>query len=242
MSGWEKWLWGGLGWSLFGPVGGILGYALGSMNNNTDYGRYSTDVHYPSTRPGDFGVSMLVLLAAVMKADDKLLKSELSFVKEFMLRTFGADHTRDLMILFQDILKQDYPLRDVCAQIKRQMDHPARLEMVHLLFGLAQADEEIHPVEIDVIRTISGYLGVSAADFESIQAMFVSDTKGAYKILEVDDSAGEDDVKKAYRKMANKYHPDKVAHLGEDFGAIAEEKFKSINDAYQTIKDQRGWE
>ena len=242
MAGWEKWLWGGMGWSIFGPIGGILGYALGSMKDNTDYGSYSTSAHYPSTRPGDFGVSMMVLLAAVMKADGKLLKSELNFVKEFMLRTFGTEHARDLMILFQDILKQDYPLRDVCRQIKRQMDHPARLEMVHLLFGLARADQNVHPVEVEVIWAISGYLGISAADFESIKAMFVKDTQAAYTILEVDSDAGHDEVKKAFRKMANKYHPDKVAHLGADFGAIAEEKFKAINDAYQTVKSQRGWE
>ena len=242
MAGWEKWLWGGLGWSLFGPVWGILGYALGSMKDNTDYGAYSRDTYYPQTRAGDFGVSMMVLLAAVMKADDKLLKSELIFVKEFMLRTFGSEHTRDLMILFQDILKQDYPLRDVCMQIKRQMDHPARLEMVHLLFGLAQADRKVDPAEVDVIRTISGYLGISAVDFESIQAMFIKDTQAAYTVLEIDADATQDEAKKAFRKMANKYHPDKVAHLGEDFGAVAEEKFKAINDAYQTVKEQRGWE
>jgi DnaJ like chaperone protein len=176
-----------------------------------------------------------------MKADKKLLKSELDFVKDFLVRTFGQDHGRDLMILFKDILEQEYPLRDVCAQIKRHMDHPARLEMVHLLFGLAQADGHIAESEAEVIKTISGYLGISATDFDSIQAMFVKDTGAAYLILEVDEGAGKDDVKKAFRKMANKYHPDKVAHLGEDFGAIAEEKFKAINDAYQQIKDERGW-
>lgn len=241
MEGWGKWLWGGLGWSLFGPLGGILGFALGSMNDNRSYGRYRDDFSYPQTRAGDFGVSMMVLLAAVMKADKKLLKSELDFVKDFLVRTFGQDHGRDLMILFKDILEQEYPLRDVCAQIKRHMDHPARLEMVHLLFGLAQADGHIADSETEVIKSISGYLGISATDFDSIQAMFVKDTGAPYLILEVDDGAGKDDVKKAFRKMANKYHPDKVAHLGEDFGAIAEEKFKAINDAYQQIKDERGW-
>ena len=241
MAGWEKWLWGGLGWSLFGPLGGIMGFALGSMSDNRSYGSYREDFTYPQTRAGDFGVSMIVLLAAVMKADEKLLKSELIFVKEFLVRTFGAEQGRDLMILFKDILEQEYPLRDVCAQIKRHMDHPARLEMVHLLFGLAQADGHIVESETEVIKKISGYLGISAADYASIQAMFVKDTGAAYLILEVDQGAGEDDVKKAFRKMANKYHPDKVAHLGEDFGAIAEEKFKAINDAYQQIKDERGW-
>ncbi len=242
MAGWEKWLWGGLGWSIFGPLGGIMGFALGSMSDNRSSGYYRKDAHYPRTRPGDFGVSMMVLLAAVMKADEKLLKSELDFVKKFLVQTFGTEHSQDLMVLFKDILDQDYPLRDVCAQIKRHMDHPARLEMVHVLFGLAQADRNIDPSEMEVIGIISGYLGISSADFKSIQAMFMRDSGAPYRVLEVDPEASREEVKKAYRKMANKYHPDKVAHLGEDFGVVAEEKFKSINDAYAHIKEERGWE
>lgn len=242
MASWEKWLWGGLGWSIFGPLGGIVGFALGSMTDNRGSGSYRKNAHYPRTRPGDFGVSMMVLLAAVMRADEKLLKSELEFVKKFLVQTFGADHSQDLMVLFKDILDQEYPLRDVCAQIKRHMDHPARLEMVHVLFGLALADRNIDPSELEVISTISGYLGISSADFDSIQAMFMRDSGAPYRILEVDSEAGQEAVKRAYRKMANKYHPDKVAHLGEDFGVVAEEKFKAINDAYARIKVERGWE
>ena len=59
------------------------------------------------------------------------------------------------------------------------------------------------------------------------------------KILEIDPSCNNDEVKKGYRKMANKYHPDKVSHLGIDLQHIAEEKFKAVNNAYQTIKKER---
>ncbi|UCH09212.1 MAG: TerB family tellurite resistance protein [Fidelibacterota bacterium] len=240
--GWEKWLWGGLGWAMLGPIGGILGFALGAVRDQTkfeDQGR--VEEAYPRTRPGDFGVSLLVLFAAVMRADEKLLKSELDFVKDFFERNFGAKYARERMILFKDILAQDYPLRDVCHQIRRNMDHPSRLELIHLLFGLARADGSITPSEIDAIRKICGYLGVSPADFESIKAMFVKDTTSAYKVLEVDPNADEETVKRAYRRMANKYHPDKVNHLGEDFLVVAEDKFKAINTAYQQIRQERGF-
>ncbi|MCH7851245.1 MAG: TerB family tellurite resistance protein [Candidatus Marinimicrobia bacterium] len=240
MPGWERWLWGGLGWALGGPIGGILGFALGSMANRSPSGAAADQNKYPRTRPGDFGVSLMVLLAAVMRADERLLKSELTYVKQFFVQTFGEEFAQERMILFRDILEQDYPLRDVCRQIKRNMDHPARLEMIHLLFGLAQADGRIDDTEIAVIGRMAGYLGISTDDLGSIQAMFVQNSQGAYHILEVDPQADEKTIKKAYHRMANRYHPDKVNHLGPEFLTLAEEKFKAINEAYQQIRAERG--
>ena len=143
-------------------------------------------------------------------------------------------------MLFKDILEQEYPLRDVCLQIRRNMDHPARLQMIHVLFGLSQADNQIHPKEVDMIRTIAGHLGINQPDFESIKAMFMKVNDAYYTILETVPAASNDEIKKAYRKMATKYHPDKVTHLGEDFQKFAEEKFKKVSEAYQQIKKERG--
>ena len=246
MSLGKKLLWGSLGWVLGGPIGGILGYAAASLyNNEARSGSYNSYFSgnatvYPKTKPGDFMVSMLVLFASVMKADKQLLKSELDFVKQFLKNQFHTDDVQDFMVLLKDILNQEYHLRDVCRQIQRSMDHPSRLELVHVLFGLSQADGHIHPEEIKIIHTIARYMNVSENDFISIQAMFVRDSESDYKILEVSSDATDEEVKKAYRKMANKYHPDKVSHLGDELQKLAEEKFKSVNDAYQTIKKQRG--
>ena len=239
MTNWNKWLWGGLGWAMFGPIGGILGYTMGSSMGGGS--RPASSAGYTQTRGGDFGVSLLVLCGAVMKADDQVLKSELSYVKQFFIQKFGATPAQHLMKLFKDILKQDYPLADVCAQIKRNMDHPSRLELLHFLFGLSQADGHVHPKEVEVINNISRFLGINNADFKSIKAMFFKDTNQAYKILEIDISVTDTEVKKAYRKMATKFHPDKVSHLGEDFQKFAEEKFKKVNDAYQQVKQERGF-
>lgn len=174
-----------------------------------------------------------------MKADKKLLKTELNYVGQFLSQNFGRENAQDLMILFRDILKQDYSLPTVCRQIKRHMDHPSRLQLIHVLFGLSRADGDVHPLEIDAIGKIASYLGVSQTDFESIKAMFASSTTAAYRILDIDPDASPDEIKRAYRKMANKYHPDKVSHLGEDLRRLAEDKFKSINEAYQKITKER---
>ena len=239
-------IWGGLGWAFGGPIGAIVGYTLATMSEGrrgegsaSPSMGWGSPPRYPRTKPGDFAVSLLVLFGYVMKADQQMLKSELDYVKQFLSQNFGVSYAKDLMILFKDILKQDYSLSTVCRQIKSHMDHPSRLEMIHVLFGLSQADNHVHPLEIKVIRKIARYLNISENDFNSIKAMFVPDTSAAYQILNVNSDSTSEDIKRAYRKMANKYHPDKVQHLGDDFQRLAEEKFKAINDAYQKIKKER---
>ena len=241
----RKLLWGSLGWVTLGPIGAILGYAYAQLTEKDSVGSWGTEqpyrsTSYPRTKSGDFIVSLLVLFAKVMKADNRLLKSELDYVKSFLLQQLDRAQVRNFMILFKEILQQDYALKDVCRQIQRSMDHPSRIELIHVLFGLSQADGDIHPEEVRTIHTISRYLNVNEKDFESVKAMFIKDSRSSYTILETQPSATNSEIKRAYRKMANKYHPDKVAHLGDDLRKIAEEKFKAINNAYQTIKKERG--
>tara|TARA_S200000501_G_scaffold148285_1_gene139853 strand:+ start:248 stop:985 length:738 start_codon:yes stop_codon:yes gene_type:complete len=238
----KKLLWGGLGWVVAGPIGAILGYAYGSMSSNTNFQKsYWTGqtIHSSPTKHGDFVISVLVLLAKVMKADGKLLRSELDYVKRFLKTQFGINQTKELMLIFKDILKQDYPLRDVCKQIQRSMDHPSRLELIHILYGLSASDGNVHDKEINLIHTIANYLNINNRDYESIKAIFAKDKGAPFRILEISPSATNNEVKKAYRKMANKYHPDKVAHLGKEMQNIAEEKFKAVSEAYQEIKKSR---
>tara|TARA_Y100001960_G_C14686473_1_gene834056 strand:- start:600 stop:1316 length:717 start_codon:yes stop_codon:yes gene_type:complete len=230
----KKWIWGGLGWALIGPIGGILGFALGSLSQ--DANQYSSG---QQTRGGDFLSAILVLFAAVMKADGVQKKSELDYIKRFLVQQVGLSNTRQLLQIFKNILKQNFSLEEVCLQIKQQMDKPSRLQLIHVLFGLSQADGEVHNEEIKVIKIISSSLGIDDVEYQSIQGMFKEDLESAYKVLGVSLESSNQDIKKAYRKMANKYHPDKIAHLGDDFKDIAQEKFKSVSEAYQKIKKDR---
>jgi len=169
-----------------------------------------------------------------------MLKSELEYVKEFLSAQFNQNQVQDFMILFKDIIKQDYALKDVCRQIVRSMDHPSRLELIHILFGLSKADGNVHKDEVELIQRIAKYLNINKNDFNSIEAMFFRNTLSDYTILEIKPSASDGDLKKAFRKMATKYHPDKVNHLGNDLKKLAEDKFKSVNEAYQNINKERG--
>lgn len=174
-----------------------------------------------------------------MKADGKVVKSELDYVKQFFVRQFGRESAKQALLMLKDILKQEIPVREVCLQIKGNMDYSSRLQLLHLLFNVSLADGVIDPSEIEIVEKISGYLGVATTDFISIKNMFIPETDSSYKILEIVPSASNDEVKKAYRKMAMKYHPDKVNHLGDDFRKTADEKFIKVNEAYDKIKRER---
>ena len=238
VTGWSKWLWGGLGWAVGGPIGAIIGFALGSITEDQSAQPRSLGMGAAST-PGDFGTSLLVLCAALMKADNKLLKSELDYVKQFFVRQFGVESTQQRMLLFREILKQDIPLQPVCDQIRQHLDYSSRLELMHLLFGLAAADGYVNDQELDLLKLIGNYTNIQTNDFLSLQAMFLKDKKAAYQILEISIEVSDEEVKKAYRKMAMKYHPDKVHHLGPEFQKDSQEKFRKINEAYETIKKER---
>ena len=225
-------LWGTLGWAFGGPIGGILGVIFAGSND-------SSYKQIKQSQAGDFMVSLLVLFAKVMKADGKLLKSELDYVKKFLKRNLNQQQSQVFIKMFREMLNQEYSTLEVCRQIQKSMDHPSRLELIHVLFGLSASDGEIHPEEVKVIHTIAGYINISNKDYESIKAIFIKDMDSAYKILEVNSDASDSEVKKAYRKMAVKYHPDKVAHLGKEIQNTAEEKFKAVSDAYTEIKKQR---
>lgn len=239
MASFGKWIGGGLGWALGGPIGGVLGFVFGSIFDSMQSGQFEHKGFTP-TQEGDFKVSLLVMIAAIMKADGRIMKSELEYVKRFLLGQFGEQEA-ELLLLLREILRQDLDVDEICEQIQENMEYPSRLQLVHFLFGVAAADGEPHAAEADLLKRICLHMGIRQKDFDSIKAMFIKDTGSAYRILEISPDASDEEVKKAYRKMALKYHPDKVAHLGEDVQKAAKEKFQQLNQAYNEIKQQRGF-
>ncbi len=248
MAKFGKWIGAGLGAFAGGPIGAIFGFVVGSLfDSSTEALSTGTQTGYSGTRTGYSGrtttggyvMSLLVLVAAVMKADGKVLKSELDYVKKFIVQNFGEASATEAVKMLRELLQQTIPVNEVCRQIKQNMNYSARLQLLHFLFGIAQADGVVDVSEKDLIFRISHEMGLSGKDYESIQAMFVPNTEGDYKILEIEPSATDDELKKAYRRMAMKYHPDKVSHLGNDFQKAANEKFQKVNQAYENIKKER---
>lgn len=250
-----KWIGGALGWAVGGPIGGLLGFAFGAIvddkslsaedrtqqrrayNPRNDQ-RYQSYRHH--TRPGDFASALVVLSAAVMKADGKYMKSELDFIRDFFKRQFGETVAIEQVGVLKELLNKEIPVKDVCEQIRYYMEQPMRLQLLHYLLGIAKADGKVENTEVQLIQRIAAWLGISEKDFESLQAMYYKDASSSYKILEIEETATDDEVKKAYRKMAMKYHPDKVRDLGPEHQKAAQEKFVKVQEAYEHIKSERG--
>jgi len=235
----SKWIGASIGWAFLGPIGGILGLVLGSMFDPVSKKKSSS--FYPRTKSGDFEISLLVLSAVVIKADGIKDKRELDYVRSHFIRMYGRTRANNAFKLFKKLNNlSEIPTRKVCLQIRSMMDHPSRLQLLHFLFGVAQADGIVLESEVIMINKIATYLGINISDFESIKAMFYKDIDSAYRILEIRSTVSDQEIKNAYRRMAKKYHPDKVAHLGVEHQKGAEEKFKKVQEAYILIKKRRG--
>ncbi|MFA6334080.1 MAG: TerB family tellurite resistance protein [Bacteroidales bacterium] len=236
--GYGKWITGAIGWALGGPIGGILGFAVASLFEGID--KHVAGTPYSRTEErNSFLVSLLVMSSSVMKADGRVMKSELDFVKRFIKQNFGEDAATESSRLLRDILKKEVDINAVGAQIQGYMNHDSRLQLLHFLTGIALADGTVSSDELIVLRKIALSLGISQNESESIFAMFDKGVDAAYQVLEIDKSATDEEVKKAYKRLAVKHHPDKVSNLGSDVQKAAEERFKSISEAYEKIKKDR---
>ena len=235
----EKWITGVLGWALFGPIGGILGYYFASrLEKLSETSAQGEQQSRSQGQRNSFLMSLLVLSASVIKADGKTTSQELSTLCSFFARNFGPQAGNEAEDILKGLIDKDFNLYEVCAQIRSCMDYSQRLQLYHYLVGLGACDG-LHPSEIDILETIATYIGLTKSEADSIFARFRPSNDSNYKILEITSDATNEEVKKAYRKMAVKYHPDKVATLGPDVQKAAEEKFKEVLHAYEAICKER---
>lgn len=249
------------GFLLFRNFGGaIFGFFVGTLIDNyqqikqfgqqqgsggSSRGFSSDDIfsfYQQRSSTSDFPTMLIALSAAIMRADGKVLKAELDYVKSFFSQQFGPNFSvSHLQSLKQFINSDDIPLEQICADIRMRTKEEVRVQLLYYLFGIAKADGHVSNTELMLIQRIASLMGVSSPDFESVKNMFYRDVNSDYKVLEIETSVSDDEVKKAYRKMAIKYHPDKVASLGEEFQKGAKEKFQKIQEAYDNIKKSRNF-
>ncbi len=260
----KKWLFGFLGWAIFGPMGALLGFLAGSIfdvfgsgiqigdgsdtytGGGTTYTRRTypgsgstTSEEYRTGQRNSFMMSLLVLATAVIKADGKLSSTELQNVRNFIRTNFGDQAAGEAESIVRQLMAKDINVFQVGAQIRTYMNYSQRLQLFQYLVQLAQCDGMVQS-ELDVLDSIASAIGLSNIDRDSLLNMYRQSADSAYKVLGIEPTATDDEVRKAYKKMALKYHPDKVATLGEDVQKAAEEKFKKVQQAYEQIKKERG--
>lgn len=255
MSKYSKWIYAGIGWAIFGPIGALIGYYIGNNDNDSETSNGPHRGRYHNTGSiKDLHMALMVLLAAVIKADGMVRNTEMAHARKFIENNYDGDKASEMFTLLQDLIYQDIPLADVCVQIKQNTDYDTRYHMFDFLYSLAVSDNELHDNEILVLHHIAVWLGINQQDYSSIYSRYSSAYSGGYqyaggyqsntnrglkrdpyKVLGLDSTATLDEVRKAYRRLAMKYHPDKVAMMDEEIQKNAEKQFREINEAYEEI-------
>ena len=247
-----KWIGGVLGFITGGPLGALAGYALGSLFEHglNEVNRQNTGQQERNSSEGQrnsFMFSLLVLASYIIKADGKVMHSEMELVRRFLRQNFGlgamTQGEQILLKLFEE--QKRVGVLQYRSVIQDSMMYEQRLQLLNFLVMIAQADGQVPAEELTALKEVTYHLGLSADELDQMLnlrsgASSASSLDDAYRVLGISPSATNDEVKSAYRKMALKHHPDKVAALGEDVRRAAEKKFQEINDAKERIFKARG--
>lgn len=229
--------------------GAIMGYLAGyfveelfSKNKSSGSKRRTTYTKSQNITPRDFELNLLSLASMVIKADGKVNQVELDYVRKYFVANYGKDRANATFRTFNDVIKKrEINTARIATFIATKTRYESRLQILHFLFGIANADGHVSNNEAAKIKEISGFFRVHFKDYESIKAMFFKEAGNAYKILEIDKTASDAEIKKAYRSMAKKYHPDKLQHLPDHLQKGAEEKFRAVQEAYEKLQKERGF-
>lgn len=245
-----KWIGGVIGWMAGGPLGALAGFVIGSLFDSTVI---TTNIQAQNNDDPTIGhrnsflFSMLVMASYIIKADGKIMHSEMEFVRRFLRDNFGEQAMNEgnqiLLNLFEQRKRMDavnpnsfkQTIYDCGQQIAANLNYGERLQLLRFLAMIAMSDGNVCSQEIDALKEVATAMNLSANDVDSMLNLGSSNLDAAYKVLEIDPSATDDEVKAAYRALAKKHHPDRVASLGEDIHKAAEEKFRQINEAKDQI-------
>jgi DnaJ like chaperone protein len=260
-----KWIGGIIGFMSGGPLGALAGYALGALfdsaiNSKSEYTQGSGQSGYAQSAYYDplegqrtsFRFALLVMASYIIRADGKIMHSEMEYVRAFLRQNFGEEAEKEgndiLLRLFEQRkeMERNNPnafintIRQCAAQLANALTYEQRLQLLAFLCGIARADGQVSPEEIDALKEVARYMQMQDAEVDSLLNLGGDSLEEAYKVLEISPDATDQEVRTAYRQLALKHHPDRVATLGEDVKKAAEEKFQQINNAKEKIYKARG--
>ena len=257
-----KWIGGILGFMTGGPLGALAGFALGALFDNTtasESANGGTFNNQPENTASDatghrnsFLFSMLVMASYIIRADGRIMHSEMEYVRQFLRSNFGEQAVGEgqqiLLNLFEERKRMDaqnpnafrHTIHECGAQIAANLSHEERLQLLSFLAEIARSDGHVSPEEMEALKEVAVCIGLSAREAESLLNLHGDSLEEAYKVLEVSPNATDQELRAAYRRLALKHHPDRVATLGEDVRKAAEEKFQEINNAKERIWKARG--
>lgn len=208
----------------------------------------------------DFSNALIQIIAAVIKEDKSQTDSELRYVEKALLINFDRTRVETwLKHIKFNISKEELHIVGLCHLIRNNFKTSSKVQLMHLLVGIAAADGLMTKQEEKLLKSIAVEIRLPYVTFKQILTMFRFRYEGqqqqkkrktysslhrlqaAYSVMGLTSEATEREIKKAYRKLAVIHHPDKVAHLGEDVQEAANDQFQIISEAYELIKDKKGF-
>ncbi len=197
-------------------------------------------------------VSLLVqILIHTAKMDGQITREEVQTIHRFFQHNLHYNQTQMLWVkeLIKEAVNSHQSLDALLTEFKTIFAYEPRLILLEMVYQVLYTKSTVPESEVEIARRIALYLDISAYEQQTIEAKYryrgrYSAAPGQdraeqhYATLGLANGAGMEDIKKAYRTMSMQYHPDKVGHLGAEFRAVAEEKMKEINAAYDYFKKQ----
>ena len=256
MAWWGTLLGGTLGYMFGGPLGALLGVALG---RNFDRGLKATgprtvyDSGLQERIQAAFFTTTFSVMGHIAKADGKVTPDEIAAAEAIMSRMqLDAQQRKAAIELFNAGKQDDFPLHAVLVQFRHECHRRRNLVQMFLEIQIAtaMADRHMHASEKRILHTIGAELGFDRAGIERlftfVGAGQASDSgrstlANAYRVLGVHRDASDAEVKKAYRRLMNQHHPDKLVAKGlpEEMMKMATEKTQEIKSAYEQIRASR---
>jgi DnaJ like chaperone protein len=187
-----------------------------------------------------FVATLVGILSTMLKADGEVRPEEVKTIRGFFERLGYRGESLDVVgTLISEFLNKEVPLDELCKDFLTRSDYASRLLLMECLFDVAMADATMHPEELKVLEYVGRTIGVEEKDWQrtgpKVSSAGSTAGKSDYDTLGVPPGASADEIKSAYRELAKKYHPDRVAHLGEEFSELAHTKFTEIQQAYERL-------
>lgn len=238
-----RYIWSGaLGLSLGGPLGLILAVAATHFMSKAAGNRGGIRF---SQQEAVYHTGLISLAAALAKrGDGKVSRSEIEkFKKIFRVNKSNAKVVESI---WNAAVESNHKYEEFAQQIYSvcRNNQQLREQVIYVLFEIAAADSDVSSGEIKFIKRISSILHIDEAAYQRIknsQPYFNADSP--YKILGVKESDSTEEIKKIYRQLAKKYHPDSLRSQKVTDPSIiktAKDRFRSISVSYNTILKLRG--
>lgn len=231
-----------IGYLIYRFPGAVLGFVIGSLLDQASRSNPRFRPPGQGLSKSSFELKLLALAAVVIKADGTILKEELRYVRNYFIGQYGTQRAQEIFQTFnEEIKKESQSVAGLGMDFVRGTVYATRVQILHFLFGIALADGNMSESEEAKLREISSAMRLRSQDFNRIKAMFVKETGQAFKILEVSPKATNEEIKKAYRALVKKYHPDRIKTEDEALLKGAQQKFIQIQEAYEAIKKEKGF-